>query len=266
MEKQEHIHDEKAVVSVKDLRLAFDNNKVLQGFSLDLAKSENLVVIGKSGSGKSVLIKCIVKLMEPDSGKITVLGKDILELQNEELDKLRRKIGFLFQSDALYDSMTVAENLDFPLRTEEKQGSEGEQRDRIREALSNVGLEAKMDKYPSELSGGMKKRVSLARTLMLKPEIILYDEPTTGLDSVTGAEISDLMVEIREKYQSSSIIISHDLYCAKVTSDRVAVLVDGKCRATGTYEEIEHSDDPEISQFFKHEHKGDKHEGIRERR
>lgn len=266
MTEKRDIHKGKPVVEVKDLELAFDDNKVLQGFSLQLSKGESLAVLGKSGSGKSVLIKCIVKLMEPDRGKISVLGKDVLHLESEELDKLRRKIGFLFQSDALYDSMTVRENLEFPLRTEVKKGSDGEQLDRVREALSSVGLEEKMEKYPSELSGGMKKRVSLARTLMLKPEIILYDEPTTGLDSVTGAEISELMVEISEKYNSSSIIISHDLYCAKVTSDRVAVLVDGKCRATGTYDEIEHSDDPDISQFFKHDVKGAKHEGLRKRR
>lgn len=252
-ERNQYSEDE--VVKVDDLNLSFGDKHVLKGFSISLRRGENLVVIGKSGSGKSVLIKCIVKLIEPDSGKVEVLGDDVMIMKREELDQLRRKIGFLFQSDALYDSMTVRENLEFPLRTREKV-EEGENREEmVREALRNVGLEDTIDKYPSELSGGMKKRVSLARTLMLKPEIILYDEPTTGLDSVTGAEISELMVDIREKYNASAIIISHDLHCARVTSDRVAVLIDGKCHATGTFEELEQSEDPDVSQFFLHQSK-----------
>lgn len=250
-EDKEHTEAE-IVVKVDGVDLSFHDNQVLKGFSLALRRGENLVVLGKSGSGKSVLIKCIVKLIEPDKGEINVLGEDITKLQQDKLDELRRKIGFLFQSDALYDSMTVRENLEFPLRTDKEQKSEEEKEELVREALSNVGLEETMDKYPSELSGGMKKRVSLARTLMLKPEIILYDEPTSGLDSVTSAEISDLMVDIREKYNASAIIISHDLYCAKVTADRVAVLIDGKCHVTGTYDELEESDDPDVSQFFHH--------------
>jgi len=245
-------HTDDVVVDVNDLRLSFDDKKVLDGFSLQLKRGENLVVLGKSGSGKSVLIKCMVKLIEPDEGKIEVLGEDIVHMEQEELDQLRRKIGFLFQSDALYDSMTVRENLEFPLRLEKDKKGKRDNEQLVREALSSVGLEEAIDKYPSELSGGMKKRVSLARTLMLKPEIILYDEPTTGLDSITGAEICELMVEIREKYNASAIIISHDLHCAKTTADRVAVLIDGKCHATGTYEELEHSDDPDVRQFFHH--------------
>lgn len=242
------------MVNVEHLALSFGKNKVLQDFSLSVNKGENVVVIGKSGSGKSVLIKCIVRLIQADSGNITVLGEDICALEREQLDNLRRRIGFLFQSDALYDSMTVRENLLFPLRTDEEQKTEEEKEQLVMEALQNVGLEKTIDQYPSELSGGMKKRISLARTLMLKPEIILYDEPTTGLDSITGAEISELIVEIREKYKTSAIIISHDLHCAKVTSDRVAVLIDGKCHAIGTYEELEQSDDEKVKQFFYHGH------------
>lgn len=239
---------------MENLQLSFGDNHVLRDFSLSVNKGENVVVIGKSGSGKSVLIKCIVRLMEADSGSISVLGEDICALEREELDALRRRIGFLFQSDALYDSMTVRENLSFPLRTDEKQKTEEEKEQLVMEALQNVGLEKTIDQYPSELSGGMKKRISLARTLMLKPEIILYDEPTTGLDSITGAEISELIVEIQEKYKTSAVIISHDLYCAKTTSDRVAVLIDGKCHAIGTYEELEQSDDEKVKQFFHRDH------------
>jgi len=236
--------------TIDKLNLSFGDNHVLRDFSMDLHNGENLVVIGKSGSGKSVLIKCIVRLIQPDSGTITVLGQDVTTLDRHALDVLRRKIGFLFQSDALYDSMTVRENLEFPLRTDAEQKSTEEKLELVKEALSNVGLEKTIDQYPAELSGGMKKRISLARTLILKPEIILYDEPTTGLDSVTGAEISELMVEVQEKYKTSSIIISHDLNCARITSDRVAVLIDGKCHAIAPFEELSKSDDPKVKQFF----------------
>lgn len=247
--EKQHTKDE-VVVSIEKLNLSFGDNHVLRDFSMDLLHGENLVVIGKSGSGKSVLIKCIVRLIQPDSGTITVLGQDVTALDRHELDVLRRKIGFLFQSDALYDSMTIRENLEFPLRTDAEQKTPEEKLELVKEALSNVGLEKTIDQYPAELSGGMKKRISLARTLILKPEIILYDEPTTGLDSVTGAEISELMVEVQEKYKTSSIIISHDLNCARITSDRVAVLNEGKCHAIGTFEELSKSDDPKVKQFF----------------
>ncbi len=251
MQTKEHT-GEKKVVKVDHLSLSFGDNKVLQDFSIDVKECENVVVLGKSGSGKSVLIKCIVRLIDCDKGKIEVLGEDILSLEREKLDHLRRKIGFLFQSDALYDSMTVRENLAFPLRTDDEQKSEEEKEELIMESLRNVGLEKTIDQYPSELSGGMKKRISLARTLMLKPEIIFYDEPTSGLDSITGAEICDLIVEIREKYKTSALIISHDLYSAKTISDRVAVLIDGKCHVVGTYDELEQSDDEKVKQFFHH--------------
>lgn len=250
---QQHTNGEE-MVKVENLSLSFGDNHVLRDFSLSVGKEENVVVIGKSGSGKSVLIKCIVRLIEADKGSVNVLGEDIYSLERKELDALRRRIGFLFQSDALYDSMTVRENLAFPLRTDAEQKSEEEKEALVMEALKNVGLEKTADQYPSELSGGMKKRISLARTLMLKPEIILYDEPTTGLDSITSTEISELIVEIKEKYKTSAIIISHDLNCARITSDRVAVLIDGKCHAMGTYEEMEQSDDEKVKPFFHHGH------------
>lgn len=257
METKQH-KSEKSIVTVDHLSLSFSGKKVLNDFSIAVNQGENLVVLGKSGSGKSVLIKCIVRLMDADEGKISVLGEDICAMKQTELDQLRRRIGFLFQSDALYDSMTVRENLTFPLRTEDEQKTEEEKDELVMEALKNVGLEKTIDQYPSELSGGMKKRVSLARTLMLKPEIIFYDEPTSGLDSITGSEISDLIVEIQEKYKTSALIISHDMHCAEKIADRVAVLIDGKCHAIGTYEELSNSDDEKVKPFFQngHEDKG----------
>jgi phospholipid/cholesterol/gamma-HCH transport system ATP-binding protein len=249
-ENEQDRKDEGPIVSVKKLELSFDDNHVLQGFDVDLQEGENLVVIGKSGSGKSVLIKCIVGLVAPDAGEIRVFNEDVLKLQHDELDKLRLKIGFLFQSDALYDSMTVRENLEFPLRHRQKEMKEKEREELVKETLDSVGLAKTIDQMPGELSGGMKKRIALARTLILKPKIILYDEPTSGLDSVTGREIAELIVEIREKYKTSSIIISHDLRCAQITANRLAVLIDGKCHTTGTYEEMESSDDPAVKQFF----------------
>lgn len=253
VQEQPEGSDEKTVLTVEGLNKTFGDNHVLNDLDLELLNGENLVVIGKSGSGKSVLIKCIVGLIKPDSGKINVLGKDVLLLKKEELDQLRREIGFLFQSDALYDSMTVRENLLFPLRTDKEQKEKEEADALVMEALKNVGLEKTVDMMPAELSGGMKKRISLARTLILKPKIILYDEPTTGLDSITGHEISELMLEVQEKYKTSSLIISHDLSCVRTVADRVAVLIDGKCRAVAPYKELLKSDDPDVKQFFEQE-------------
>ena len=241
---------EEVVVEVHKLNKSFGRNRVLQDFDMDLRRGENVVVLGKSGSGKSVLIKCMVGLIQPDSGTVRMLGKDVTSLTHDELDKLRVKIGFLFQSDALYDSMTVRENLEFPLRHHRKDKSPEDIEKTIMETLKSVGLEKTADMLPSELSGGMKKRIALARTLILRPDIILYDEPTSGLDSVTSLEISKLILEIQKKYNTSSIIISHDIRCAEIIADRVAVLVDGQCKATGTFEELEHSEDPDVRQFF----------------
>lgn len=240
------------VLQVNDLCKSFGSNKVLNHFNLDLSKGENLVVLGKSGSGKSVLIKCIIGLMIPDGGTITIFGQDVLSLNHEELDYLRMKIGFLFQSNALYDSMTVRENLEFPLRRHsiKRDLSPAKANELVLEALRNVGLEHTVDMMPIELSGGMRKRIALARTLILKPEIILYDEPTTGLDPITAKEIIQLMIDIQRKYQTSSIIISHDLQCVSMAADRVVMLIDGVCYASGTYEDLKMNQDPKVKLFF----------------
>ena len=241
------------VIEIVDVNKSFGDNHVLRDFTMNLYKGENLVVLGKSGSGKSVLIKCIIGLLNPDSGTIKVFVEDIGDYGHEELDRMRVKVGFLFQSNALYDSMTVRENLEFPLRRhwmKEKQVAE-EVEALVMEALGNVGLEHTVDMVPAELSGGMRKRIALARTLILRPEIILYDEPTTGLDPITGREISELIVEVQKKYNASSIIISHDMNCISITSNRVVMLIDGKCYTEGTYEELSGSGDPKVREFFK---------------
>lgn len=239
-----------AVIEVRSLNKSFGDNHVLRNFDLTLFRGENMVVLGKSGSGKSVLIKCIIGLMKPDSGSITVLGNDIVSLQHNELDNIRVKIGFLFQSNALYDSMTVRENLEFSLRRHKSGLSKAAIDALVAEVLESVGLPETAAMMPSELSGGMKKRIALARTLILKPEIILYDEPTTGLDPITGREISQLMLEIQKRYNTSSVIISHDMNCVRLTAGRIAMLIDGKSQAIGTYEELKRSTNPTIKQFF----------------
>lgn len=242
--------EQNEVIRIEGLYKSFGNNHVLKDFNLKLKRGENLVVLGKSGSGKSVLIKCIIGLLKPDRGMINVFGKDVGEMDMHALDLMRAKVGFLFQSNALYDSMTVRENLEFPLRRHWINVTEKEEDQMVREALENVGLVHTLEMRPAELSGGMRKRVALARTLILKPEIILYDEPTTGLDPITGKEISILMRELAQKYNTSSIIISHDLNCVKIVADRIIMLIDGQCYATGTYEELKQSKDEKIKSFF----------------
>lgn len=237
-------------MSIRNLYKSFGNNQVLIDFSLDIYKGENVVVLGKSGSGKSVLIKCIIGLLKPDHGSIEIFGKNISDTEDEELDKIRAKVDFLFQSNALYDSMTVRENLEFPLRRHWIAVSQAEVDKMILDALEDVGLSYTVDMMPAELSGGMRKRIALARTLILKPELILYDEPTTGLDPVTGKEIINLMLDIQHKYGTTSLIISHDMNCVKMASNRVVVLVDGKCYAKETYEELQKHTDPKVKQFF----------------
>lgn len=239
-----------SVIEIKNLKKSFGDNHVLNNFNLTLGQGENKVVLGKSGSGKSVLIKCIIGLMKPDDGEILVLGKSIPDLSQYELDQMRVRIGFLFQSNALYDSMTVRENLEFPLRRHSVYKSKTEVNDLVIEALTNVGLADTIDMMPSELSGGMKKRIALARTLILKPDIILYDEPTTGLDPITAREISLLIMDIQKKYNTSSIIISHDMNCVKLTANKIAMLIDGKNYAEGTYEQLKQSEDIKIKHFF----------------
>lgn len=238
------------VIGVKNVSKSFGDNHVLNDFTLDVFKGENIVVLGKSGSGKSVLIKCIIGLMKQDKGDINVLGKSVADLSSDELDQLRSKVGFLFQSNALYDSMTVRENLEFPLRRHGKSLSQSEMDMAVQQALESVGLAHTENMMPSELSGGMKKRIAIARTLILKPEIILYDEPTTGLDPITGKGISELILEIQRKFNTSSIIISHDMHCVKIVANRIVMLIDGECYKIGTYEELSHSDDQRIREFF----------------
>lgn len=242
---------EEPVIVVEGLNKSFGTNHVLRNFSMTVHQGENLVILGKSGSGKSVLIKCIINLIQPDSGKIIVLGKDTGELDQDEMDILRADVGFLFQSNALYDSMTVRENLEFPLRRHwTKERRQKGAREAVMEALEDVGLSHTIDMMPSELSGGMRKRIALARTLILRPKVILYDEPTTGLDPITGREISQLMLDVQKKYNATSIIISHDMNCIKMTSNRVVMLIDGYGYANDTYENLCLSTDSKIREFF----------------
>jgi phospholipid/cholesterol/gamma-HCH transport system ATP-binding protein len=240
------------VVEIKDLYKSYGTNTVLNGFNLNLYEGENLVVMGKSGSGKSVMIKCLIGLEEPDSGTISIMGNEISSLSHEALDELRTEIGFLFQGSALYDSMSVRENLEFPLRRHTKKfGIIEDTTPMVIKALENVGLAHAIDLMPGELSGGMKRRVALARTLILQPKIILYDEPTTGLDPITAKEIILLMNSIQKQYKTSSIIITHDVDCARVISNRMILLVDGINYAEGTFQELTAMKDEKVSAFFK---------------
>lgn len=242
----------KPIIEIKDLKKSYGENHVLNGFNMVLYEGENLVIMGKSGSGKSVMIKCLIGLEEHDNGSIQVMGKDMNELEREELDDLRTEVGFLFQGSALYDSMTVRENLEFPLRRHTKKfGIIKDTTSLVLEALESVGLAKTMDLMPEELSGGMKRRIALARTLILQPKIILYDEPTTGLDPITAKEILLLMKSIQEKYNTSSIIITHDVDCARVISNRMILLVDGTNYIEGTFDELSISTDPKVQAFFK---------------
>ena len=251
MVRKKEVHKTDAVVSMEHVKKSFGSNTVLSDVSMQLFKGENLVVLGRSGQGKSVTIKCIVGLLQHDSGKLNVFGRDIKELSADEWKELRLKLGFLFQSGALYDSMTVKENLAFPLTRVLKLKNKEEIQQRVEEVLDAVGLKDAIDKMPSDLSGGMRKRVGLARTLILNPEIMLYDEPTTGLDPITSREISELILEMQKKYQTSSIIITHDMECAKITSDRIMVLNDGKFITEGKYAELENDSNELVRSFFK---------------
>ena len=246
-----NVISDKKVIEIHNLRKGFGQQQVLKNVSLQLFNGENLVVLGKSGSGKSVLIKCIVRLLIPDEGTINILGENMNTLTSEHLGKLRTKIGFLFQSGALYDSMTVKQNLEFPLRRIKKDLTQKEIDDKVNEVLEQVGLADALDKMPSQLSGGMRKRISLARTIVVDPLIMLYDEPTTGLDPVTSDEISTLINAVQKKYKTSSLIITHDIECARVTANRVIMLQDGEVYEEGKLEKFEKSTDVLIKSFFK---------------
>jgi phospholipid/cholesterol/gamma-HCH transport system ATP-binding protein len=239
------------VVDIVDLRKSFGENHVLRKVSMRVHPGENVAVLGKSGSGKSVLVKCIVRLLDPDDGAIRLLGHNLADLDQDKLDELRAHVGFLFQSNALYDSLNVRENLEFPLRRHWLTPLQSTEADTVvHEALTDVGLAHTTDMLPAELSGGMRKRIALARTLILRPSLILYDEPTTGLDPVTSKEISKLIVSVQKKYNAASVIISHDVNCIKVTSNRVIMLIDGQFYADDTYENLKKSGDPKIKEFF----------------
>ena len=240
---------EEVIISVKNISKSFGKKKILKNISFQINKGENAVVLGKSGSGKSVMAKCLVRLEEPDDGKVFLFGKNILEFDEDDLNETRKKIGFLFQGAALYDSMNVQENLEFHLR-DNKDLSESEINSRVKEALKNVGLEKELEKMPSELSGGMKKRIGLARAIILKPEIIIYDEPTAGLDPLTSHEITNLILSIQKKFNATSLIITHDLECARMAGNKLILIDEGTLIAQGTFEELKNSPEKSIRSFF----------------
>ena len=239
------------VIHIKGLKKSFGSNDVLKNINLDVKRGENVVILGKSGTGKSVTVQCIVGMLVPDRGEVTVFGEEVAALKERQLKELRMKIGFLFQGGALYDSMTVRENLEFPLTRVLKLKDQKEIDQQVKEVLENVGLSDAIDKMPSDLSGGMRKRVGLARTLVVKPEIMLYDEPTTGLDPITSREISELILQMQKKYKTTSIIITHDMECAGITADRVVIMNDGEYIAEGSFEELKKSKDEFVKSFFK---------------
>jgi phospholipid/cholesterol/gamma-HCH transport system ATP-binding protein len=244
------INYNETVISIRDLYKSFGALEVLRGIDLDVYRGENVVVLGRSGTGKSVLIKILVGLLRPDKGTVMALGKHVEDLKGKELDALRLKIGFSFQNSALYDSMDVRRNLEFPLRMNFKNLTKKEIDLAVEEVLEAVGLKDKINQLPSDLSGGQKKRIGIARTLILKPEIMLYDEPTSGLDPITSIEINDLINDVQKQYRTSSIIITHDLTCAKVTGNRVAMLLDGKFLKVGSFDEVFAMDEERVQSFF----------------
>ncbi|RIV25050.1 ABC transporter ATP-binding protein [Fibrisoma montanum] len=247
---EEHIDYNNVVISIRDLRKSFGDLHVLRGVDLDVYQGENLVVLGRSGTGKSVLIKIIVGLLKPDAGTVNVLGHNVDSLSVKELDQLRLKIGFSFQSSALYDSMTIRENLEFPLVRNVRNLGRQEINRAVEEALEDVGLSQTINQMPSELSGGQRKRIGIARTLILKPDIMLYDEPTAGLDPITSNDINNLINEVQERHRATSIIITHDLTCAKETGDRLAMLLDGRFERQGTFDEVFATNDERVQQFY----------------
>lgn len=250
MKKPDSIHNQDIVISIRGLTKSFGEKSVLSGIDLDLYNGENLVVLGRSGTGKSVLIKIIAGLLTQDTGSVMVLGQDVSALSKKEWEELRLKIGFSFQNNALYDSMTVGENLEFPLLRNVKHLSTKEKNNRVRETLDSVGMLAAINQLPAELSGGQKKRIGIARTLIMQPKIMLYDEPTAGLDPITSSELIELINEVQKRYKTSSIIITHDLTCAKATGDRLMMLIDGKIASQGSFEEVFSSNNEQIKSFY----------------
>lgn len=251
MDSPKHIIDyNQAVITIRDVYKTFGNNEVLKGVNLDVYKGENVVVLGRSGTGKSVLIKIISGLLKQDSGAAIVLGNDVAKLKLKALTALRLRLGFSFQNSALYDSMTVKENLEFPLVRNRRNLTRGEVLKAIDKVLDAVGLAQTLNQMPSELSGGQRKRIGIARTLILQPEIMMYDEPTAGLDPITSIEINNLINEVKEQFNTTSIIITHDLTCAKTTGDRVTMLLDGRFISTGSFEDVFSSKDERIQSFY----------------
>jgi phospholipid/cholesterol/gamma-HCH transport system ATP-binding protein len=252
MANETNTNGREVVIRIRDLYKSFEDNAVLRGIDLDLYRGENVVVLGRSRSGKSVLIKIIIGLIPPDEGTVTVLGEEVVNLNKRDLQALRLKVGFLFQGNALYDSMTVQENLAFTLKRNKPHITSKQVDEDVNEVLEAVGLLQTINQYPSELSGGQKKRIGIARTLILRPEIILYDEPTAGLDPITSMDINHLINNVKERYKTSSIIITHDLTCAKITGDRVFMLVDGKFLRQGSFSDVFHTDDERVRGFYEY--------------
>jgi phospholipid/cholesterol/gamma-HCH transport system ATP-binding protein len=246
----DNISTQEKVIAIRGLYKSFGENHVLRGVDLDVHKRENVVVLGKSGTGKSVLIKIIAGLLKADRGSVLVLGKDIETLSIREIRQLRLKLGFSFQNSALYDSMTVRENLEFPLVQNNRNLKRQDIDKAVEEVIDAVGLAQTINQMPAELSGGQRKRIGIARTLILRPEIMLYDEPTAGLDPITSMDINNLIKEVQQRYHTSSIIITHDLTCAKATGDRVAMLLDGTFVKQGSFEEVFASEDERIKSFY----------------
>lgn len=251
MEKvKTHIDYQNSVITIRGVSKSFGENHVLRNVDLDLYRGENLVVLGRSGTGKSVLIKLIAGLLQPDVGSIEVLGNSVNDLDNHELMKLRLRIGFSFQNSALYDSMTVRENLEFPLIRNKRNLTRAEINKEVEDVLEGVGLSQAINQMPSELSGGQRKRIGIARTLILRPDIMMYDEPTAGLDPITCLDINSLINEVQERYKTSSIIITHDLACARSVGDRIVMLLDGKFERQGSFKEIFETDDARVKAFY----------------
>lgn len=253
MENQNNLHiinPDETVIDINGLYKSFGELDVLKGINLRVFKGENIAVLGKSGTGKSVLIKIIVGLLKADKGEVIVLGENINTLREKELNAMRLRIGFSFQNSALYDSMSIRQNLEFPLKMNKKNISQKEIRVSVEEVLDAVGLISKMNQMPADLSGGQRKRIGIARTLILRPEIMLYDEPTAGLDPITSDEINKLIKQVQQQYNTSSIIITHDLTCARETGNRIAMLLDGKFSSIGKFDDVFNTNDEEIRNFY----------------